>query len=520
MSERKFLRIFPRFDERRGGESYRPADRNGRSPSRAYEIRHRRSPPRTRSPPRPRADTWVPSSNRGYGRTRSRSPPPYRRRSRTPPGRNFGPPPYERRRSPPRRFSPRRDERVRSPPQKWRSKSPYSGGRSRDASRARNSPRRIRDTTPGSQVFRPARRDGPAILNIDKPTRPPSPRVQAEALLPQSPIHASHRGHPRDGAKRDRTLSPPTRVSPAQALASQPALVSRRSSADIEKPVVVPRRSRSRSPIRSPLPLQHSSKPSGRSPYRDHIYDTEPSHLQQRQGHEDRVSFGNHSPFSIPERAHLEPQTSGIRVGGNIPTQPKNHSASPLPLPPSGPYQGPRPPSNQHRGPSHVSLLSAPTRPRRGHGPREAWTGSPPVRRGPVAPSQAPPAGPRVSFSSPVPGGSYRHPTSRQPSTPSVTQPLAQRGINHLAGLCTIVPEGRSLPSLLDPAVEKRLAQLDIDKEKLLEQIAETQGSKRAGFRDWDRLDRESSICALKSELAEGHLQRMADESIGGGNLF
>ncbi|KAJ5868021.1 hypothetical protein N7534_002574 [Penicillium rubens] len=371
---------------------------------------------------------------------------------------------------------------------------------------------------PGSQVFRSARRDGLAVLNIDKPTRPPSPRVQAEALLPQSPIHPSHRGHPRDATKRDRTLSPSTRVSPAHALASQPALVSRCSSPDVEKPVVISRRSRSRSPIRSPVPLQRSSKSSGRSPHRDQVYDTEFSHPQQRQDHEDRVSFGNHSPFSI--RAHLEPQTSGTQVGGNIPTQPKNHSASPLPLPPSGPYQGPRPPSNQHRGPSHASLLSAPTRPRRGPGPREAWTGSPPVRRGPVAASHAPPAGPRASFSSPVPGGSYRHPTSRQPNTPSVTQPLAQKGVNHLAGLCTIVPEGRSLPSLLDPTVEKRLAQLDADKEKLLEQIAETQRSKRAGLRDWDRLDRESSICALKSELAEGHLQRMADESIGSGNLF
>ncbi|CAG8906842.1 unnamed protein product [Penicillium egyptiacum] len=509
-----------RFDERRGGESYRPAERNGRSPSRGYDIRHRRSPPRTRSPPRPRADTWVPSSNRGYCRPRSRSPPPYRRRSRTPPGRNFGPPPYERRRSPPRRFSPRRDERVQSPPQKWRSKSPYSDGRSRNASRTRNSPRRMRDTTPGSQVFRSARRDGPAILNIDKPPRPSSPRIQPEVLLPQSPIHASHRGHPRDAAKRDRTLSPSRHVSPAQGLGSQPVLVSRRSSPTMEKPVVVSYRSRSRSPIRSPVTLQRSSKPSGRSPYPDQTYDAEPSHSKQRSDYEDRVSSDNHSPFSIPERAHLEPQTSGTKVGGNVPTQPKNHNASTLPLPPSGPYQGPRPPSNQHRGPSHVSLLSAPTRPRRGPGPREAWTGSPPVRRGPVAPSQGPPAGPRASFSSPIPGGSYRHPPSRQPNTPFVTQPLAQRGVNHLAGLCTIVPEGRSLPSLLDPAVEKRLAQLDADKEKLLEQIAETQRSKRAELRDWDRLDRESSICALKSELAEGHLQRMADESIGGGNLF
>ncbi|CAI7614877.1 unnamed protein product [Penicillium discolor] len=390
-------------------------------------------------------------------------------------------------------------------------------GRSRNASRARNSPRRIRDITPGSQVFRPTRRDGPAVLNIDKHPRASSPRVQPEALLPQSPIHASHRDHPRDAVKRDRTMSPSRHVSPAP---SPPVLISRRSSPAVEKPVVASHRTRSRSPIRSPVPFQRSSNPSGRSPYRDQIYDTEPPCPQQRPDLEDRVSVGNHSPFSIPEKTHLEPQASGTRVGGNIPTQPKNHGASPLPLPPSGPYQGPRPPSNQHRGPPHVSLLSAPTRPRRGPGPREAWTGSPPVRRGTIAPSQAPPAGPRASFSSPVPGGSYRHPTSRQPSIPSVVQPLTQRGVNHLAGLCTIIPEGRSLPSLLEPAVEKRLAQLDVDKEKLLEQIAETQRSKRAELRDWDRLDRESSICALKSELAEGHLQRMADESIGGGNLF
>jgi hypothetical protein len=72
----------------------------------------------------------------------------------------------------------------------------------------------------------------------------------------------------------------------------------------------------------------------------------------------------------------------------------------------------------------------------------------------------------------------------------------------------------------LDAATEKRLSQLEIDKEKLLEQMAEKQRLKRAGLREWDRLDRESSICALKSELAEGHLQRMADESIGGGVLF
>ncbi|KAJ5794440.1 hypothetical protein N7457_001039 [Penicillium paradoxum] len=244
----------------------------------------------------------------------------------------------------------------------------------------------------------------------------------------------------------------------------------------------------------------------------------EPSRPQRRLEHEDRVSFGGHSSFLIPEKGLSDPQTSGARIGGNIPTQPKNHGA--CPLPPSGPYQGSRPPSNHHHGAQNVSLLAAPTRPRRGPGPRESWMGTPPARRGLLATSQVPPAGPRASFSSPISSSGYRHPTSRQLSTPSINQPLAQKGTNHLAGLCTVILEGRSLPSLLDPAAEKRLIQLDVDKEKLLEQMAETQRSKRAGLRDWDKLDRESSICALKSELAEGHLQRMADESIGSATLF
>lgn len=117
-------------------------------------------------------------------------------------------------------------------------------------------------------------------------------------------------------------------------------------------------------------------------------------------------------------------------------------------------------------------------------------------------------------------GGGYRHSGSRQNSSTSAASSPAPRGPNHLAGLGSVVPGGRALPSPLDAATEKRLSQLEVDREKLLEQMAETQRSKRAGLRNWDRLDRESSICALKSELAEGHLQRMADESIGGGVLF
>ncbi|KAJ5874462.1 uncharacterized protein N7529_002892 [Penicillium soppii] len=502
-----------RFEDRRGGESYRPAERTGRSPSRGYEIRHRRSPPRTRSPrprsrSRPQADTWVPPSNRGYGRPRSRSPSAFRRRSRTPPGRNFGPTSYERRRSPPRRFSPRRDERIRSPPQSWRSKSPFSDGRSRDASRARTSPRRLRDTTPGSQIIRPARREGPVALNIDKASNSSSSR-QPDVLVSQSPSHAPRLDPLPDGANR---------TSPLQALSSQSGALSRHSPSAAEKAGFLTNGPRSRSPIYS-APFQRSSQPTGRSPYRDQFHDVELSGSHKRADYEDRMPDGIISPSSVTEKA-LHDHPSGPRISGNIPTQPKNHSASPLSQPPSGPYHGSRPPSNPHRGPQNVSLLSAPTRPRRGPGSREPWSGNPPVRRGSAAPSHGPPVGPRASFSPPTPGGGFRHSISRQPNITSTTQSSVQRGPNHLIGLSTLIPEGKSLPSLLDPAVEKRLSQLDADKEKLLEQIAETQRTKRVELRDWDRLDRESAICALKSELAEGHLQRMADESIGGGILF
>jgi hypothetical protein len=83
-----------------------------------------------------------------------------------------------------------------------------------------------------------------------------------------------------------------------------------------------------------------------------------------------------------------------------------------------------------------------------------------------------------------------------------------------------VLSNGKLLPGL-DPGSEKRLAQLDADRERLLEQISEKQRIKRAGLRDWDRLQRESAIGALKSELAEGQLQRMTEgEGLGGGSAF
>lgn len=62
---------------------------------------------------------------------------------------------------------------------------------------------------------------------------------------------------------------------------------------------------------------------------------------------------------------------------------------------------------------------------------------------------------------------------------------------------------------------------LKADEEKLAEQVLEKQHLKRTGLRDWERLQRESALNALRSELAEVHLQRMTEEDrLEGSNAF
>jgi hypothetical protein len=81
-----------------------------------------------------------------------------------------------------------------------------------------------------------------------------------------------------------------------------------------------------------------------------------------------------------------------------------------------------------------------------------------------------------------------------------------------LATLPTVINGGRLLPLAFDFSIEKRLMNLKADEEKLVEQAVEKQLLKRQGLRDWDRLQRESALNALRSELAEIHLQRMTEE--------
>ena len=76
---------------------------------------------------------------------------------------------------------------------------------------------------------------------------------------------------------------------------------------------------------------------------------------------------------------------------------------------------------------------------------------------------------------------------------------------------------GKKLPSGLDPVQEKRLAQLEEERKRLLEVIEEKQKVKRQGLREWEKVERESASAAVRSELADGHLGRLSGEGGGGG---
>ncbi|KAK5788492.1 hypothetical protein VI817_009450 [Penicillium citrinum] len=354
----------------------------------------------------------------------------------------------------------------------------------------------------------------PTIPSGDRNSRVLSPRPpQPASIRSQSPSQPYRRDPPAD-IGRDRPSSRSRQTSPSHALASESNTTSRRSSPfhHGDRGGVPPRRSRSRSPAHQ-SPFHRPSLAPGRSPRRDHPQETGIS--DHMKGPEDPERLAKKQSFDQMQ------QPGAPRLSRNIPTQPRNLGLTQTP--PLGPSQGLKGPPPHNRGPHNASVLAAPTRPRHGAGSRDgSWMGGPSgPRRGPhPMPSHGAPSGPRASFTPPMPGGpGYRYQGPRHGSSVSGS-PMTPKSPNYLAGLNSIIPGGRALPSAVDATTEKRLSQLEADKEKLLDQMTSIQKSRRAGLRDWDRLDRESSICALKSELAEGHLQRMADESIGEGVLY
>lgn len=68
----------------------------------------------------------------------------------------------------------------------------------------------------------------------------------------------------------------------------------------------------------------------------------------------------------------------------------------------------------------------------------------------------------------------------------------------------------------MDPAADKKLAQLEEESKRLRDAIDEKQKAKRQMLRDWESKERESRRDGLRSELAEAQLEQLSGEQIGG----
>ncbi|KAL9134913.1 MAG: hypothetical protein Q9175_003900 [Cornicularia normoerica] len=264
----------------------------------------------------------------------------------------------------------------------------------------------------------------------------------------------------------------------------------------------------------------------------------------------DRDDYRNgNTPTTWSGARMATPQSSGYRNGDSRP-------------PPSGPggyrdsyaresLSGPPPSApismSAHNRPASASVLSAPTRPRggpyfTGRDSRDRpYSGPQPHRGGRLPPqtnyhtqppqqyeSRPPPSdhiphGPRAHHRPSTPfESSYRAPPPfRSNNSSSTTYPRTQRfNTNHLASVPAIIQGGEALPSALDPATRKRLAELEEQKKKLQDQIDEKQREKRRGLREWDSKERESRRDGLRSELAEEALEAMSGEGAGTGTAF
>ncbi len=516
--------LYARYENSRplGGETYRPSERN--PPPRSDNYRGYRSPPRRGRTPPPYGDTYTPAADR----RRSRSP-AYR-------GRDGGS--YRGRlRSPARAYSPRRETRARSPLPRTRrySRSPVP--------RARSPLTLKRDPSPYHRPRSPFQRE-----------RMPSPTRERYERRDYSPTRSQRHRFPIESNHRhtERSASPARRSEHASRIASP--ISSRRSSPHVHPDRLANTGSGPHSPAfrgsRVPLAARDSSYRDKSPPRRGYSpvpaspppeavpYRTRSPPRRER----DDYRNGN-TPATWSGVQVVTPQSSGYRNGDSRPppSGPGGYRdsyvrESPSAPPPSAPIS-----MSAHNRPASASVLSAPTRPRggssfAGRDPRDqSYSGPQPHRGGrPLqqstyhAPPRQPPSdhiphGPRAHHGPSTPfESSYRAPPPfRSNNSSSTTYPRTQRfNTNHLASVPAIVPGGEALPSTLDPAARKRLAELEEQKKKLQDQIEEKQREKRRGLREWDSKERESRRDGLRSELAEEALEAMSGEGAGTGTAF
>ncbi len=453
-------------------------------------------------------------------------------------------------RSPPRRYSPRRDTRERSPLPRARrySRSPPPRQRSSHAVKRDPSPYR--------------RPRSPLLAKRERMTSPPRERYERRRY---SPPRNGRPTYPNENNHRPRERSPSPRRSEHVSRKASP-ISSRRSSPPVHPDRMLNTGSGQHSPTyrssraqpardagygdRSPPRRAYSPLPRSprRAPPRETVgYRNRSPQPRDRDDYRDDFPNGG-TPAKWSDAPTAILQTSGHRNGDlrPPPSGPANRGSfsrdTQPELPPAAPIS-----MSAHNRPVSASVLAAPTRPRGGssfadRGSRDQPYGGPPPHRGgrppPPSPYHGPPRqhfdprpppsdghvphGPRSSHHAPRAPyeAPYRAPPPfRSNNSSSTTYPRTQR-FNHLASVPAIKEGGEALPSLIDPAAKKRLAELEEGKKKLMDQIEEKQRDKRKNLREWESLERESRRDGLRSELAERALEEMSGEGIGTGTAF
>ena len=543
-----------------GDSSYRPSPRGERdrdqgrftSDSWTAERRDTRRDDR-RDERREDIDSYVPPTSSRAARPRSRSP-TFRRRSRTPPNRREDL--FANRRSPSRRYSPRRSpprrrsrspppSRPRSPPEskRFRDFSPEPGRRSPRRER-RFSPERCRDVRDRSP-FRDSPRGGGGE-NYRPRSRSPLRRRQNDTWTRRSPsprdsVPASH-----DTSRRSSPPIHPDRASLAGSQTKSPGPLAPRNHYD--RADAGSYRDRSPPP---PAPAEPVEDRDLSIPREDvHMNGTEPRQppsgpSSHRNGNNDRPPpTGPSASFSQP--MHSPP--TGPAASMSMSAHNRGGGVSSL-RPPSGPrgalgrFDGP--PERDFSSPRGRGSLAyrgpAPFGPRGGgYGRGESSSsstrrdfGSSNTYRGDYSTSTSYRGGGygrggSLSVGGPVGGGGSvsTEPTSfpfHGNNSSSTTYPRTQRfnaaptTQSYLTTTEKLLPQGKLLPSGLPPDQEKRIKLLEAEAERMRAEIAEKQRAKREVLNEWEVRERESEREALRSGLAESHLQALVEGDNGVG---
>ncbi|KIW66269.1 hypothetical protein PV04_08468 [Phialophora macrospora] len=522
------------------GESYRPGGENSYRPSPRDRDRFgadswtadRRDVRRDdrRDDRREDIDSYVPLTSSRATRPRSRSP-AFRRRSRTPPNRREDL--FAIRRSPPRRYSPRRSpprRRSRSPPG-GRARSPPDPKRLRDFSPepSRRSPKRerrfspdrsrdprdrspLRDPGRGGESYRPRSRS------------PPRRRTQNDTWVRRSPSPRDSGPASHDTSRRSSPPLHPDRASLAGSVTRSPAPPANRSQYDRAESAAGSYRDRSPPPPAPADPIRDQDL----STPRDDVHMNGTNEPRQPPSGPSSYRNGNYErpPPTGPSRSFSQPiQSPPTGPAASMSMSAHNRGGgAPTLRAPSGPrgvvgrFDGP--PPRDFPGPRGRGGLPyrgpAPYGPRGGGYGRGDFGG--PSSRGDYG-GNTYRGGGFGRGGGPVGGGDSSFPF-RGNNSSSTTYPRTQRFSTvqqHLATNEKIVPGGKLLPSGLPPDQEKRIKMLEAETERMRAEISEKQKFKREVLNEWEVRERESEREALRSDLAEQHLQQLmeSDDGIG-----